>query len=180
MRPVVGQDGVCGNANSNRADDSGLLVHRRFGTGVPAAESLFSHPIPLHVPAATVPEKKCSKEKRLRAEAICRKEIHSLWGLEECVADICVDHGTVSEPQTYDCLAGFAHRRMGWSDDKKRWCCVAHNKGCEQRVHDRNSYFTKPDVSDHYSTSWVLATATNAVSLLVREDTMPGPGFYRY
>lgn len=132
MRPVVGQDGVCGNANSNRADDSGLLVHRRFGTGVPAAESLFSHPIPLHVPAATVPEKKCSKEKRLRAEAICRKEIHSLWGLEECVADICVDHGTVSEPQTYDCLAGFAHRRMGWSDDKKRWCCVAHNKGCEQ------------------------------------------------
>lgn len=46
-------------------------------------------------------------------------------------------------------------------------------------MHDRNSYFTKPDVSDHYSTSWVLATATNAVSLLVREATMPGPGFYR-
>jgi len=132
MRPVVGQDGVCGNANSNRADDSGLLVHHRFGTGVPATESLFSHPIPLHVPAATVPEKKCSRDKRLRAEAICRKEIHSSWGLEECVADICVDHGTVSEPQTYDCHAGFDHRKMGWSEDKKRWCCVANNQGCEQ------------------------------------------------
>lgn len=42
-------------------------------------------------------------------------------------------------------------------------------------MHDRNLHFTKPDVSDHYSIAWVLATATNAVSLLVREATMPDP-----
>jgi len=30
----------------------------------------------------------------------------------------------------YDCTAGFANWRAGWSEGKKLWCCQHYSKGC--------------------------------------------------
>eukprot|EP00435_Cladocopium_sp_Y103_P061660 s1511_g23.t1 len=32
--------------------------------------------------------------------------------------------------QSYDCSAGFANWRAGWSEGKKLWCCQHHSQGC--------------------------------------------------
>lgn len=43
----------------------------------------------------------------------------------------CVDaNATTSEP--FDCDAGFAGWKAGWSAGKMLWCCQRYQKGCEQ------------------------------------------------
>mmetsp|Transcript_49602 Transcript_49602/g.89124 ORF Transcript_49602/g.89124 Transcript_49602/m.89124 type:complete len:591 (-) Transcript_49602:145-1917(-) len=133
MRPIPGQDGVCGNNNYDKSDDSGKQVHERFGQGVPASELLFSHPIPLHVPTSVLPSKKCTPEKRHHAEEECKNQLSGGWALAECMSDVCAGDHPVSQPQIYDCKAGESNWRAGWSTGKKKFCCVATNghAGCQ-------------------------------------------------
>jgi len=34
----------------------------------------------------------------------------------------------------FDCTAGFTRWKIGWSEDKKSWCCKHHERGCPSNV----------------------------------------------
>eukprot|EP00930_Biecheleria_cincta_P047923 TRINITY_DN3331_c0_g2_i1.p1 TRINITY_DN3331_c0_g2~~TRINITY_DN3331_c0_g2_i1.p1 ORF type:complete len:503 (-),score=94.07 TRINITY_DN3331_c0_g2_i1:72-1502(-) len=88
-----GQDGICGNFNGDGADDMGKDLHQRFGAGVPQSELLFAHPIPLVIPKALPSSKRCTEERRQRAEEICKKEeMSGGWSYAECLGDVCDAH----------------------------------------------------------------------------------------
>jgi hypothetical protein len=74
---------------------------------------------------------KCS---RAYGEVLAECSICSACSLSDAgcqVPDAATNAGpTASLP--YDCNAGFANWRAGWSDMKKRWCCMHANKGCQQ------------------------------------------------
>lgn len=91
MPHLQGMDGVCGNFNGDSTDEVGKLVHRRFGSGVPADQLLFPSPIPLHLPTARINPKKCTPERQTTAIRICNKELQSSpdWTLAECMGDVC-------------------------------------------------------------------------------------------
>merc|ERR1712060_550445 len=38
--------------------------------------------------------------------------------------------GALSDGPEFDCTAGFDVWRIGWSRDKKRWCCSHEGKAC--------------------------------------------------
>jgi len=88
-----GQDGVCGNYNGNAADDRGQEVHRRFGHGISQGQDLFSSPIPWHSPQKMPNSRRCSREMRQRAQAVCqRASQEDGWSYAECLGDVCDKH----------------------------------------------------------------------------------------
>jgi len=103
MPQVMGQDGVCGDFNGagKHGLEAGKQLHAKFGYGVPHHELLFPDSIPLHIPAKKPSAKRCATAKRLKAEAICRKEAPHAngWSFAECLGDVCDPHSgaTASE-----------------------------------------------------------------------------------
>lgn len=69
--------------------------------------------------------------------------------------------------QSYDCDAGLANSRMGWSDLKKDYCCKEHQKGCDEAAQPAPTApkpwpFSNPEVHRHNNTHmvppwWVVA-----------------------
>ncbi|CAE8735922.1 unnamed protein product [Polarella glacialis] len=52
--------------------------------------------------------------------------------------------GGLQHPESYDCIAGQANWHLGWSEEKKKWCCARENVGCETQEkgsHDSHDYF---------------------------------------
>ncbi|CAE8686633.1 unnamed protein product [Polarella glacialis] len=136
MFPMEGQDGVCGNFNGDPDDDTGKLVHKRFGNGVPLDELLFATPIPVHIPTAVAASSKCSAQLRVQAEAVCRTQMDPTdasagWALAECVGDLCHEGHLHLPSKPFDCHAGALEIELGWSAEKKTWCCKHEQKGCQ-------------------------------------------------
>jgi len=98
MQPMTGQTGICGDFNGVKKDGlrAGKVLHAQFGYGVPRNELLFSSGIPLVIPKALPSNKRCSSEKRQRAERICHEEVRASvgWSLAECLGDVCDPHTT--------------------------------------------------------------------------------------
>lgn len=95
MQQEPGMDGVCGNFNS--VTKSGLTagkeLHAKWGLGVPQEELLFPNSIPLHIPEKNPSNKRCSVEKRQKAEMICHHEADgNHWSFAECLGDVCDSH----------------------------------------------------------------------------------------
>jgi hypothetical protein len=101
MRQVAGQDGVCGDFNQvhRKGLSAGKALHAKFGYGVPAHELLFSNSIPLHIPLKSPSSKRCSPEKRMKAESICHAEAANAvgWSFAECLGDVCDPHSSTAE-----------------------------------------------------------------------------------
>jgi len=127
-------DGVCGNFNGDKSDDEGPEIHKRFGMGVSEQANLFGTRLPTYIPTSEVPEEKCPDWKRKRSEEICKRELNitSGWDFADCMGNVCVENSIPSEAQGYECEVGDDEftATMGWSDDKKEWCCKYMKKGC--------------------------------------------------
>lgn len=96
MEPMAHQTGICGDFNGVKKQGlrGGKELHAQFGHGVPHHDLLFSSPIPLNIPKAMPSDKRCSKEKRKKAEDICREELRGsvAWSFAECLGDVCDPH----------------------------------------------------------------------------------------
>lgn len=96
MKPMTGQTGICGDFNGIKkaALRAGKELHAKFGYGVPSHELLFPSSIPLHIPTASPSNKRCSPEKRQKAQSICNDEAKSApgWSVAECLGDVCEPH----------------------------------------------------------------------------------------
>eukprot|EP00930_Biecheleria_cincta_P003662 TRINITY_DN104590_c0_g1_i1.p1 TRINITY_DN104590_c0_g1~~TRINITY_DN104590_c0_g1_i1.p1 ORF type:complete len:143 (-),score=18.50 TRINITY_DN104590_c0_g1_i1:42-470(-) len=101
MRKEAGQDGVCGDFNqvSREGLSAGKVLHAKFGYGVPAHELLFPNSIPLHIPSKSPSSKRCSPEKRMKAESIGHAEAANAvgWSFPECLGDVCDPHSSTAE-----------------------------------------------------------------------------------
>merc|ERR1719215_1431662 len=71
MAPRAGQDGHCGNANNDPADDTTDAIRARIGMGVPQGESLFRTYTPA-VPGKRETLSDCPPAKKAQAEQACR------------------------------------------------------------------------------------------------------------
>jgi hypothetical protein len=95
MPPQPNQDGHCGNANGNPADDERTQVRARVGkTGVaPGAEFLFPWgKTPINT--ANRPDiNDCPKPTLLKAKETCKTKEHSFFPSTACLTDQCFGGG---------------------------------------------------------------------------------------
>lgn len=98
MEPMTDQAGICGDFNGVKKQGlrAGKELHAQFGYGVPQHELLFPSSIPLNIPKAMPSDKRCSPQKRKKAEDICQEEVQTSrgWSVAECLGDVCDPHTT--------------------------------------------------------------------------------------
>merc|ERR1712039_751893 len=86
MPPQPGQDGHCGNANNNAADDTTDRIRARVGYGVPQSQSLFRAYMPA-VPGKRENLDDCPAAKKIQAQQECQAAGRS--DLHACMFDAC-------------------------------------------------------------------------------------------
>lgn len=94
MQPRVGgQDGMCGNFNSDPTDDTTWAILARVNGAVPPSESLFHHMVPTRpAPRHSLEECKQDKARYQAALNLCQVEEPSVTARElvrGCVYDVC-------------------------------------------------------------------------------------------
>merc|ERR1712032_900445 len=89
MSAQPGQDGHCGNFNSNQADDDRLQIRARVGTtGVAPGDLLFHTKTP--VLQANRPDiNDCPTLKLNGAKGLCKKKEHKFIPSMSCLVDVC-------------------------------------------------------------------------------------------
>jgi len=72
-----------------------------------------------------------------------------------------------STPAPYDCKAGLANWRLGWSDEKMEWCCKHEQLGCKNKQAQTHST----------TTSTMTSTASATGPLSTTQAMPPGPHY---
>merc|ERR1719433_2431973 len=100
MHAQPGQDGHCGNFNSNVADDARPMVRSRLGkTGVPPGELLFGTKTPV-VQANRPDINNCDPDKLSGAKQTCKAKEHKFIPSMSCLVDVCFGGGGFAEEDT--------------------------------------------------------------------------------
>mmetsp|Transcript_107527 Transcript_107527/g.269741 ORF Transcript_107527/g.269741 Transcript_107527/m.269741 type:complete len:110 (-) Transcript_107527:360-689(-) len=86
MSPRPGQDGHCGNFDTNPVDDTTDQIRARIGMGVPQHMSLFRAYQP-SVPGKRETLNDCPPPKRAKAEQACRAAGRT--DMDACTFDAC-------------------------------------------------------------------------------------------
>jgi len=86
-----GQEGSCGNFNSNPADDTTDAIMERMGGRVMAEQLLFRTQMEARIERQKLTVEDCGPEQRRQAEDLCRKVRPDAVGvlLQSCVFDVC-------------------------------------------------------------------------------------------
>jgi hypothetical protein len=97
MPAQPGQDGHCGNANGNPADDARVQVRARIGkSGVPAGPDFLFPWAKTPVNPANRPDMNdCPQGTLHKAKDTCRAKEHSFFPTPACLTDICFGGGVM-------------------------------------------------------------------------------------
>jgi len=176
MPPVAGgQDGHCGNMNNNPDDDTEGQIQQRVPGPVPNnGESLFHHPFQVHPQREKLTLEDCDPGRRDEAERLCLQAQPGIVGefLDSCVFDVCFGGDQYAgedgleevEATGFDCEAGYANFKTGWSTVKKEWCCEYCGRGCEPSTTPKIGITFFTGTFTYTYTSTVTTTTTTITS----------------
>jgi len=80
----------------------------------------------------------------------------------------------------FDCVMGFAQWEVGWSEQKKRWCCEAEKRGCPSTTHEDHYDCTIwfPGSEEHWKPehrAWCCEFRGNGCTRAWHAESLPKP-----